>query len=199
MAEEPHQDEELVPAEEPAETPGYKPPAKKTLEEIKQLDEEDESLKKYKEQLLKGAEGAVKDPSKGPEMKPIKITLMSEGREDKTVDLTDLEALKKHSFVIKEGVEYKIKITFQVYNDIVCGLKYMQTTHKKGIAVDKQKIMMGSYGPKTEDQEYTTPTQDAPKGLLGRGSYVIKSKFQDDDKNEYAAWAWNFEIKKDWD
>ena len=64
--------------------------------------------------------------------------------------------------------------------------------------VDKQKIMMGSYGPKTEYQEYTTPVQDAPKGIIGRGNYVIKSKFVDDDKNEYAAWTWNFEIKKDW-
>ena len=48
-----------VEAEEPPETPGYKVPAKKTLEEIQKLDEDDESLKRYKAQLLAGAEGAV--------------------------------------------------------------------------------------------------------------------------------------------
>ena len=38
--------------EDPEETPGYQPPAQKTLEEIQKLDADDESLKKYKEQLL---------------------------------------------------------------------------------------------------------------------------------------------------
>ena len=33
-------------------TPGYKPPAVKTLEQIIKTDTEDESLKKYKETLL---------------------------------------------------------------------------------------------------------------------------------------------------
>ena len=35
-------------------TPGYKPPAEKPLDQILQLDQDDESLKKYKEQLLGG-------------------------------------------------------------------------------------------------------------------------------------------------
>lgn len=187
-----------VEAEEPPETPGYKVPAKKTLEEIQKLDGDDESLQRYKAQLLAGAEGAVLDPSKGPEMKPLTMTLMSEGRSDKEVDLTDLEAVKKHSFVIKEACEYRMKITFQVFNDIVNGLKYVQHTYRKGINLDKMNIMMGSYGPKTEPHEFKTQTQEAPEGMLLRGSYVVKSKFIDDDKKEYAAWTWNFSIKKDW-
>ena len=38
--------------EEPEETPGYKPPAEASLEEIRNKDREDESLEKYKEMLL---------------------------------------------------------------------------------------------------------------------------------------------------
>lgn len=38
--------------EEPEETPGYKPPAQKTLDEITNLDADDESLVKYKQTLL---------------------------------------------------------------------------------------------------------------------------------------------------
>ena len=53
---------EEVPAavddEEPEETPGYKAPAQKTLDEIKNLDADDESLVKYKEQLLGAAAAA---------------------------------------------------------------------------------------------------------------------------------------------
>ena len=37
-----------------SDTPGYKAPAPKSLDEILKLDEEDESLKKYKQQLLAG-------------------------------------------------------------------------------------------------------------------------------------------------
>ena len=41
--------------EEPEETPGYKPPAQKSLAEIQNLDADDESLVKYKQMLLAGA------------------------------------------------------------------------------------------------------------------------------------------------
>jgi Rho GDP-dissociation inhibitor len=38
--------------DEPEETPGYQPPAPKSMEEILKTDQEDESLRKYKEALL---------------------------------------------------------------------------------------------------------------------------------------------------
>ena len=41
--------------EEEEDTPGYKAPAQKTMEEIQNLDTNDESLKKYKEALLAGS------------------------------------------------------------------------------------------------------------------------------------------------
>lgn len=56
----PEQAPSSVPDEEPEETPGYKPPAQKTLDEIQNLDAEDESLVRYKQTLLAGAEAAGK-------------------------------------------------------------------------------------------------------------------------------------------
>ena len=46
--------------DEPEETPGYKPPAQKTLDEIQQLDADDESLVRYKQALLGGTGEAPK-------------------------------------------------------------------------------------------------------------------------------------------
>ena len=66
-------------------------------------------------------------------------------------------------------------------------------------AVDKSNFMVGSYGPKTEAHEYTTPMEEAPSGMIKRGSYNVKSKFTDDDKHIYAEWEWAFNIKKEWD
>lgn len=41
------------------ETVNYKPPAQKTLQEIQELDQDDESLRKYKEVLLGAGAAAV--------------------------------------------------------------------------------------------------------------------------------------------
>jgi Rho GDP-dissociation inhibitor len=59
--------------------------------------------------------------------------------------------------------------------------------------------MVGSYGPKTELQEFKTGLEQAPSGMMSRGSYTVKSLFTDDDKNEHLKWEWKIEIKKDWD
>lgn len=64
--------------------------------------------------------------------------------------------------------------------------------------VDKVSYMVGSYGPRAEEHEFLSPVDEAPKGVLSRGHYQIKSCFIDDDKNIYLAWEWNLDIKKDW-
>nr|XP_009499248.1 PREDICTED: rho GDP-dissociation inhibitor 1 isoform X1 [Phalacrocorax carbo] len=110
----------------------------------------------------------------------------------------DLESFKKQAFVLKEGVEYRIKISFRVNREIVSGLKYIQHTFRKGVKIDKTEYMVGSYGPRAEEYEFLTPMEEAPKGMLARGSYNIKSKFTDDDKTDHLSWEWNLTIKKDW-
>lgn len=59
--------------------------------------------------------------------------------------------------------------------------------------------MVGSYGPRPgEAYEFLTPIDEAPKGMLARGTYNIKSKFTDDDKHDHLSWEWSLTIKKDW-
>lgn len=59
--------------------------------------------------------------------------------------------------------------------------------------------MVGSYGPRpSEEYEFLTTMEEAPKGMLARGTYHIKSKFTDDDKNDHLSWEWSLAIKKDW-
>ena len=60
-----------------------------------------------------------------------KLALVIEGRDDETIDLTDdLANIKKKTFVLKEGVKFRIKIDFVVQREIVHGLKYVQKTYK---------------------------------------------------------------------
>ncbi|KAA0705268.1 Rho GDP-dissociation inhibitor 1 [Triplophysa tibetana] len=184
---------------EAAEGVNYKAPAQKSLQEIQELDKDDESLRKYKEALLGSVDVVAADP-KVPNVQVTRLTLLCEtAPAPLTLDLQgDLEAFKKQSFVLKEGVEYRIKINFKVNRDIVSGLKYVQQTFRKGVKIDKSDYMVGSYGPRPNEYEFLTPLEEAPKGMLARGTYNMKSKFTDDDKHDHLSWEWNLNIKKEW-
>ncbi|KAL3995849.1 transcription initiation factor TFIID subunit 3 [Sarotherodon galilaeus] len=183
--------------EEP-EPVNYKPPAQKSVKEIHELDKDDESLRKYKEALL-GPGISEADPNV-PNVQVIRMSLVCDSAPEPLVlDLCgDLEAFKKQAFVLKEGVEYRIKISFKVNREIVSGLKYVQQTFRKGMKIDKSDYMVGSYGPRGTEYDFLTTVEEAPKGMLARGNYVIKSKFTDDDKHDHLSWEWNLNIKKDW-
>ena len=65
-------------------------------------------------------------------------------------------------------------------------------------SVDSENYMVGSFGPKKDAQDFLTPPDTAPGGMLARGSYTVKCKFTDDDKSDILTWEWVLEIKKDW-
>nr|XP_019939362.1 PREDICTED: rho GDP-dissociation inhibitor 1-like [Paralichthys olivaceus] len=176
--------------EEP-EPVNYKPPAQKTVQEIHELDKDDESLRKYKEALL-GAGVTVADPGV-PNVQVIRMSLMCESAPDPLVlDLQgDLESFKKQAFILKEGVEYKIKISFKTHHHVAKSA--ILATY-----VDKSDYMVGSYGPRPNEYDFLTTVEEAPKGTMARGNYAIKSKFTDDDKHDHLSWEWNLNIKKDW-
>ncbi|KAL4657899.1 rho GDP-dissociation inhibitor 1-like [Arapaima gigas] len=183
---------------EEAETVNYRAPAQKSLQEIHEMDKDDESLRKYKEALL-GSVSLSADPFV-PNVQVTQLSLICETAPNSLcLDLQgDLESYKTQSFVLKEGVEYRIKICFKVNKEIVSGLKYVQQTYRKGVKIDKSDYMVGSYGPRPTEYEFLTPLEEAPKGMMARGTYNIKSKFTDDDKHDHLSWEWNLNIKKDW-
>lgn len=176
----------------------YKPPPPKSLQEIQELDKDDDSLAKYKKTLL--GDGPVAADPTAPNVTVTRLTLVCAAAPSQiTMDLTgDLAALKKETFVMKEGVEYRAKINFRVNNEIVSGLKYVQHTHRAGVKVDKATFMVGSYGPRPEEYEFLTPVEEAPKGMISRGTYHNKSYFTDDDKHDHLSWEWNLSIRKEW-
>ncbi|KAG5679325.1 hypothetical protein PVAND_008898 [Polypedilum vanderplanki] len=178
----------------------YQPPPQKTIEELLSLDQEDESLRKYKEKLLGAQADKIIIDANNPKNVIVKrLALVVEGRDDMVLDLSgDLSMLKKQTFTIKEGVQYKIRIEFFVQREIVHGLKYVQKTYRLSVPVDKMTHMVGSYPPKETIQHFLTPFEEAPSGMLARGEYTISSLFTDDDKNEHLKWEWTLKVEKDW-
>jgi len=182
------------------ETPNYKAPAKKAMEDMLNIDKDDEALEKWKKDLV-GPSTDCAFPDDPHQVIVTRMTLVpvEDGHDGLTLDLTgDLSQLKKNVLVLKEGCHYRIRIDFYVQREIVTGLRYVQKSHRKGITVDTTKLMVGSYGPKPELQSYTSPVEEAPSGMIARAKYTVKSVFTDDDKHEHLKWEWCVEIKKDW-
>lgn len=186
--------------------PTYQPPPEKSIDAMLEADQEDESLQNYKKALLGGAMGGTgsvvvdeSDPRKVI-VKSISLVVESEERPGMTLDLTeDPKTIKSKSFTLKEGVKFRFRIDFIVQREIVHGLKFVQKTYTKGIPVDKMTHMVGSYAPKDTTHSWLSPPEDAPSGMLSRGTFSLHSLFTDDDKNEHLKWEWNLQIKKNWD
>ena len=149
---------------------GYRVGEKKTIQELQNLDSNDESLRKWKESLGLSAAQTGNDPRR---VVVLHMALQVEGRPDMVMDLTNpsivailiaLDELLK-TFVLKEGVTFRIVIRFQIHNDVVCGLKYLHIVKRSGIKVDRMEEMIGSYGPRAEPFETKFDPEEAPSGM----------------------------------
>ena len=182
----------------------YKVTAKKTVDEYKKLDAEDESLAKWKESLgLSSDILPLEFPGDTRRVVVLKIQLLVNTEpEPITFDLTSEKTIKELAskrYKIKENSIYKLRITFKVQHEIITGLRYVQYIKKAGIAVDKIDDHLGSYAPNTKSKpfyEVELPESEAPSGFLARGNYNAVSKFIDDDKVNHLTLNWGVEIVK---
>ena len=81
------------------------------------------------------------------------MSMESEGREDVNLDLRDIDKVASSNIVIKEGVEFRLKISFRIQHEVVAGLKYIQVVKRAGLRVDKSEEMIGSYGPRVNNYD----------------------------------------------
>ncbi|KAF2459040.1 immunoglobulin E-set [Lineolata rhizophorae] len=198
MPEQTHEDELT-----PDQTAGFKVGEKKTIEEYQQLDQNDESLRKWKESLGIGSGKDISDPNDPRKVIILSLGLEVDGRPDIIVDLTSpgaLESLKDKPFTIKEGATFRMKAQFKVQHQVLAGMKYVQVVKRMGVS-NKSQEMIGSYGPNTTEKpvyEKKFETETAPHGMIARGHYNAVSKFVDDDNETHLKFDWSFDIKKDW-
>ncbi|XP_076954431.1 rho GDP-dissociation inhibitor 1-like [Bidens hawaiensis] len=171
---------------------------RRTLKEQYEADKDDESLMRWKEQLLGAVDINSVAETLDPEVKILSLAIVSPGRDDLLLQIPDSGKVKGTWFTLKEGSRYSIKFTFQVHYNIVSGLKYTNTVWKTGLKVDKNKEMIGIFSPQQEPYTHEIPEDTTPSGILARGSYSAKTKFLDDDNKCYLELNYTFDIRKDW-
>jgi len=114
----------------------------------------------------------------------------------------DLLEAKKKPIIVKEGAEFKIRVSFRVQHNVVLGLKIINTVSKLGKTLTRDEEMLGTYPPKNEFQTLEIPRlewTEAPSGMLLRGDYKAKIKFIDDDNRTHLEFEYVLKIAKDWE
>ncbi|GAB4830766.1 Rab GDP dissociation inhibitor alpha [Ancistrocladus abbreviatus] len=169
-----------------------------TLKEQLEKDKDDESLRKWKEQLLGSVDLNSIGETLEPEVKMLSLRLRSPGREDIVLQIPEDGKVKGTWFTLKETSTYSLEFTFQVSNNIVSGLKYTNTVWKTGVKVDSTKEMLGTFSPQAETYTHEMPEETTPSGIFARGSYTARTRFVDDDNKCYLEINYTFDIRKDW-
>ncbi len=180
------------------------------LKEQLEKDNEDESLRRWKEQLLGSAASCLLDAAGGkngflePEVKVLRLGIQAKGREELELPLDPQLLLLTRSstscsFSLKEGCHYHLKFVFTVRSNIVSGLTCISTVWKLGIMVDQTRSMLGTFAPQLEPYVHIMPEAHVtPSGSLARGTYTANLRFLDDDAIVYLDVNYSFEICKDW-
>ncbi len=133
--------------------PGPQVPLKEQLEK----DKEDESLRRWKEQLL-GYAASLDTIGDGfhsdhPEVKVSGLGISAKGREELELPLpltTTTSTPQGHAFSLKEASHYQLKFIFTVRNNIISGLTCINTVWKAGIMVQEMRPVLGTFALQQE-------------------------------------------------
>ncbi|URE07312.1 rho GDP-dissociation inhibitor, partial [Musa troglodytarum] len=131
-----------------------------------------------------------------PEVTFHSIGVVSEGFANLITSLPVAKNQSQILFTLKEGSKYRLRMTFTVRHNIVSGLTYSNVVWKRGIKVDQIKGMLGTFAPQQDPYEHLLEEETTPSGVLARGIYSAKLKFEDDDKTCHLELSYSFEIKK---
>lgn len=174
----------------------FVPGPRLSLKEALDKDKDDESLRKWKAQLL----GSLAEDSNDQLESDVvfhSIGVVSDDCEDTNTPLSfDENQSCGVLFTLKEGSKYRFKLKFSVKHNIVSGLRYSNVVWKGGIKVDKKEGMLGSFAPQEEAYVQIMDEETTPSGIFARGTYLAKLKLEDDDSRCHLDLKYSFEIKK---
>lgn len=199
-------------ADAPETDPNYRVAAKASVNEIMSKDADDVELAKYKARLLGlpdpgSAAGSSalggSDKASGRHVTVLELRLHFEGRDSPLVISLGNEGGENAAdpnivYILKEGQEYRMELIFRVEDEIVLGLKFLRSVYRRGIRVDKEQVMVGSYPPKSELVTFKFPIDTVPSGMLARGKYQARIQMVDDDGTLHHKCSYYFKIAKNW-
>lgn len=196
--EEPDVENQEEEAEEEEDT-GFRVDKPVPLKEQIELDKDDESLRKWKEDLL-GSLDIADGTKTEPEVTFTSLRIVVEGRDPIVLPIPKTgQPAGGHHFVLKEKCVYRLQFEFTVRNELLLGLVYSNKVWRMGKQVHKRRMMLGAYGPQEGPYTFLTEEEVTPSGMLARGHYTAKTIFLDDDGRVHLEYDYTFDIKKEWE
>ncbi|KAH0636933.1 hypothetical protein KY289_036848 [Solanum tuberosum] len=166
----------------PAAATSFVPGPLLSLKDQIEKDKEDESLRRWKEKLLGCLESDL-DGQMEPEVKFHSVGILSSDFGEINTPLPIKEEQSNSVlFTLREGSEYRLKLTFSVLHNIVSGLAYTNIVWKAGLQVDQSKGMLGTFAPQREPYIHMLEEETTPSGALARGTYTAKLKLVHENK-----------------
>lgn len=162
-------------------------------------DKDDRSLSDCKQQVLRSIDISTVSESKEGEVKVLSMSILSPGCTDVVLAIPFPTTTSKATlFTLKEGSKYRTIFHFTASNNVVHGLCYTYTVWKAGVRVCNIKKMMGTFSPREEPYTFELEEGTTPSGFFARGSFLVRSKFVDNDGKCYLDTTYYFDIRKDW-
>lgn len=182
----------------------YVPRGTNDVDAILKQDDADPSLQRYKAQLLgaaaQGDRGDLSDPRK---LVVTEFRVVFNSAAPDQVFHLDTRAgkdhLKKTGISVKEGSEYKFRLSFRVQHDILPGLKYINRLKRMGMKTAADELVIGSYAPQSSAHVFEFPRRDwldAPTGMMYRGTYTASDKFLDGDGRTHLEYDYPVKVTK---
>ncbi|TYH55506.1 hypothetical protein ES332_D09G239800v1 [Gossypium tomentosum] len=106
-----------------------------SLKEQLEMDKDDESLRRWKEQLLGSVDMSALGEMEAAEVKIERLSIVCRGRPDIVLPIPFVSNPKSSLFILKEGSRYRLKFSFTVSHNVVSGLNYTNTVWKSGVRV----------------------------------------------------------------
>ncbi|XP_028082671.1 rho GDP-dissociation inhibitor 1-like [Camellia sinensis] len=127
-----------------------------SIKEHLEKDKDDESLRRWKEQLFGSVDVNAVEETLEPNVKILSLTALCPGRSDLVFEIPANEDPKGVWFTLKENTCYHMRFSIQVSNNIVSGLSYINTVWK---TVDSSKQMLGIFSPQVVPYIYEMPEE----------------------------------------
>uniref|UniRef100_A0A7S2F4P2 Rho GDP-dissociation inhibitor n=2 Tax=Octactis speculum TaxID=3111310 RepID=A0A7S2F4P2_9STRA len=100
---------------------------------------------------------------------------------------------------LKQGSNYKFRVSFKVQHEIVTGLKFTTKVSKMGVNMSNDNIVLGSYAPQSDTHNFEFPRNDwleTPSGMMARGNYTAKCQFSDGNNVQHIDYSYPVKIIK---
>ncbi|KAI8004184.1 Rho GDP-dissociation inhibitor 1 [Camellia lanceoleosa] len=133
-----------------------------SIKEHLEKDKDDESLRRWKEQLLGSVNVNAVEETLALDIQILGLSILCPGRPDLVLEIPANGDPKGMWFTLKEDTCFHLRFSIQVSNNIVSSLRYINTVWK---TIDRSKQMVGTFRSQAAPYMHEMPKETTPSKM----------------------------------